>query len=245
MRIRQIALVATDLDRALSDLRAVLGLGEPFADPGVGVFGLRNGVLPIGEHLLEVVSPAQVGTAAGRYLARRHGDGGYMVIFQTRDLAARRQRFDARGVREVWSVALEDIETAHLHPRDTGGAIVSIDEARPWESWRWAGPSWRENIRTSHVDAIVGVEIQSENPAALAQRWSEIFELPLRDGRLVTQEGDTLTFCQAEDGRGEGLRSILLRATDAASTRTIARKRGFAVDDDGAITMVGTRLVLV
>ena len=245
MRIRQIALVAADLDRALENLRAVLGLGEPFADPGVGVFGLRNGVLPIGEHLLEVVSPAQADTAAGRYLSRRHGDGGYMVIFQTRDLAARRRRFSACGVREVWDLALDDIETTHLHPRDTGGAIVSIDQARPWESWRWAGPTWRENICTTRVGAIVGVEIQSENPAALAQRWSDIFELPLRDGRLVTQEGDTVSFSQADDGRGEGLRSVVLRATDPSSIRATARERGLTVDNDGAVTLVGTRFVLV
>src|SRR5690242_2523675 len=126
MRIRQIALVAADLDAALDDLTAVLGIEVGFHDEGVAVFGLRNGVMPVGEHFLEVVSPAKEGTSAGRYLERRGGDGGYMVIFQTHDLAKRRRHFGAGSVRVAWEVAFDDIETAHLHPRDTGGAIVSV-----------------------------------------------------------------------------------------------------------------------
>jgi len=92
MRIRQIALVARDLDRAIEDLRAVLGLTGGFRDPGVAEFGLRNTVLAVGTTFLEVVSPVRDDTTAGRFLARRGGDGGYMVILQTADLAADRAR---------------------------------------------------------------------------------------------------------------------------------------------------------
>ena len=245
MRIRQIALVAADLDATLADLCSVFAIDVAFHDPGVGVFGLRNGVLPVGEHFLEVVSPKQEGTSAGRYLERRGGDSGYMVIFQTRDLVARRRHFEKHGVRIAWEVALDDIATAHLHPRDTGGAIVSIDEARPWESWRWAGPTWREHIRTERVTGIAGVEVQSQDPRGLARRWSEIFELPvMEDGTLrLPEDGTSITFCEARDGRGEGIRSIMLRASDAAAVREAARARGLTVDSDGAVTIAGTRFV--
>lgn len=243
MRIRQIALVAADLPRTLADLRFVLGLGEPFADPGVGVFGLENGVLPVGEHFLEVVSPKQADTSAGRYLQRRGGDGGYMVIFQTRHLDERRERLESHGVRVVWEIALDDIATAHLHPRDTGGAIVSIDEARPYESWRWAGPSWKERVRTARVTGLAGVEIQSAEPEALAQRWARIFELPAgRDPRrLVLDDGGAITFAATTDGRGEGIRTVLLRTSDEEAIRRAAAERGLAVDDDGAVRIGGVR----
>lgn len=66
MRIRQIALVAGDLPRTLDDLQTVLGLGSPFPDPGVGVFGLANGVFPVDEQFLEVDSPKQPDISAGR-----------------------------------------------------------------------------------------------------------------------------------------------------------------------------------
>lgn len=247
MRIRQIALVAADLPPVLADLRAVLGLGAPFADPGVSVFGLANGVFAVGEDFLEVVSPTQPDTAAGRYLERRGGDGGYMVIFQTRSLAEQREHLESHGVRTVWEIALDDISTAHLHPRDTGGAIVSIDEARPWESWRWAGPDWQGRARTGRVHGIAGVEIQSDEPEALAQKWARLFELPSkRDGRtLVGSDGETIAFVQARDGRGEGIRSVLLHATGADAIRTAAEERGLPLDDEGAVTIAGTRFVAV
>jgi len=246
MRIRQIALVATTLDPVLEDLSAVLAIDVAFHDPGVGVFGLRNGVMPVGEHFLEVVSPKQEGTSAGRYLERRRGDGGYMVIFQTRDLDSRRRHFAKHEVRTAWEVALDDISTAHLHPRDTGGAIVSIDEARPWESWRWAGPVWREHIRTERVSGIAGVEIQSRDPDALSHRWSRIFELPrAENGALkLPDDGATISFCEAVDGRGEGIRSVALHTTDPVGLVAAARERGLVVAEDGAVTIAGTRFVV-
>ncbi|MFN2426295.1 MAG: VOC family protein [Candidatus Binatia bacterium] len=246
MRIRQIALVAADLDAVLEDLREVLAIDVAFRDPGVGVFGLRNGVMPLGEHFLEVVSPKEDDTSAGRYLQRRGGDGGYMVIFQTHDLDARRRHFAVNGVRTAWEIALDDIATAHLHPRDTGGAIVSIDEARPWESWRWAGPTWREHVRTERVTGIAGVEIQSGDPRALSHRWSEIFQLPLdSSGALpLGEDGATITFCEARDGRGEGIRTVVLRASNAAAVRDAARARNLPVEEDGAVVIAGTRLLV-
>src|SRR5207249_4563439 len=143
VHIRQVALVARELEPVVADLTAVLGIEVAFRDPGVAAFGLHNAVMPIGETFLEVVSPVREGTTAGRLLDKRGGDGGYMVILQTADLRADRARLGALGVRIVWQVELDDIATVHLHPRDIGGAIVSLDQPVPPESWRWGGPEWR------------------------------------------------------------------------------------------------------
>ena len=67
-------LAARDLDSAVEELRTALPLGEPYGDPGVAYFGLRNAVMPLGDTFVEVVSPIGEGTAAGRFLDRR-GDG--------------------------------------------------------------------------------------------------------------------------------------------------------------------------
>ena len=74
LRFRQAVLAARDLDQAVQELRAALPLGEPYSDPGVGLFGLKNAVMPLGDTFVEVVSPTQDGTAAGRFLDK-HGDG--------------------------------------------------------------------------------------------------------------------------------------------------------------------------
>src|SRR3954452_15227402 len=138
-RLRQAVVAVRDLDAAVRELRAALPLGEPYADPGVGYFGLRNAVMPLGDTFVEVVSPAQESTAAGRCLDRR-GDGAYMAMFQIEDLAGARNRAAALGVREVWAGEFDDISAVHLHPGDMGAAIVSLDRPVPPESWRWGGP---------------------------------------------------------------------------------------------------------
>ncbi len=101
MRLRQIALVGRDLEAARADITAVLGLGGAYADPGGGKDGLHNGVWPIGDTFLEVVTPKTDGTAAGRVLDKGGGDGGYMAIFQCDDLAAARARVAEKGIRIV------------------------------------------------------------------------------------------------------------------------------------------------
>jgi hypothetical protein len=86
--------------------------------------------------------------AAARYLERRSGDGGYMVIVQSDDLEADRKRVALLGIRTVFDLDLQDIAGSHLHPKDTGGAILSLDQPRPPGSWRYAGPEWNEVGRT-------------------------------------------------------------------------------------------------
>ena len=106
IRLRQISIVAADLRAVSLDLGSVLGLEPCFTDPGVKVFGLKNMLWPIGSQFLEVVTPIAPGTAGGRYMDRRGGDSGYMVITQVDDIARRRAR------------AAEDRQCCHPHTAD-------------------------------------------------------------------------------------------------------------------------------
>ena len=78
MRLRQIALVASDLAAAQANIAAVLGVDYAYDDPGVGKYGLRNAVFAIGDTFLEVVSlrlPARPPAGSGKAPRRRlHGD---------------------------------------------------------------------------------------------------------------------------------------------------------------------------
>jgi hypothetical protein len=233
MRLRQIALVATDLEPVVADLCAVFGVEVGFRDPGVAAFGLHNAVMPIGDTFLEVVSPCQSNTTAGRYLERRNGDGGYMVILQSDDLTADRERLDRLGVRVVWSVDLGDARTLHLHPRDIGGAIVSLDAMDPPASWKWAGPDWQAKVRTNVTRAIVGVEMQSDNPTALATRWANVLNRPLRDDTgapAIVLDAGVIRFVLASDGRGDGVSRIMLAVADHDRMFDNARARGLTID---------------
>ena len=128
LRLRQIALVARELRPVIDDLSAVLGVEACFVDPGVKTFGLENTLLPVGNQFVEVVAPITDGTAGGRYLERRKGDGGYMVILQCDDHPPRRARAAELGVRVAWEFETPGEYTCmQLHPRDTGGTFLEVD----------------------------------------------------------------------------------------------------------------------
>jgi catechol 2,3-dioxygenase-like lactoylglutathione lyase family enzyme len=202
MRLRQVALVARHLQDATTVLEGELGLREPFADPGVGEFGLENAVYAVGTSFVEVVAPVRPDTTAGRYLDRRGGDGGYMAIFQVDDLAAARQRVADLGIRVVWSADLPGIAGTHLHPKDVPGAIVSLDWADPPESWHWAGPAWRGGAPPEAAGGIVGLTVAAADPEALAARWASVLGVTTSEPTTIdlVDSGQRIVFTSGDDG---------------------------------------------
>ena len=122
------ALVARKLAPAIDDLRAIFGIEVAYRDPGVAAFGLENAVFPIGRQFLEVVSPVREGTAGGRYLDRRGGDGGYMVILQCDEHGPRKRRAAELGIRKAFEHDEPEYRIMQLHPRDTGGSFLEFRE---------------------------------------------------------------------------------------------------------------------
>ena len=248
MRIRQLALVAQSLTPLVQNLQSVFSLGEGFMDPGVGTFGLTNCVLPVGDTFLEVVSPTQDGTTAGRLLARRGGDGGYMVIVQVDgpdlNLVQERERMERLGVRIVFDHALSSIATIHLHPRDVGAAILSLDCAQPPPSWHWAGPGWETRRRGDVAHGIVGAALQSKDPQVTAARWGQILDSPAvsqTEGgpQLALSPHSVLRFTQDQDGRGDGLAEIDIATSAPHQVMANAHALGLTADADTQTIQLG------
>lgn len=255
LRLRQLCLVSADLETVASELTEVLGLQICHRDPNVGRYGLENVLMPIGTSFLEVVAPKKPGsdTAAGRYLQRRKGDGGYMVIMDCDDVEPWRAHMKTVGVRLVEDRPYEG--KAHLmqfHPRDTGACIMEIDHHVGGDDlhghYQWAGEHWQGHVRTDRTVAIVGAVLQSDDPVALAKRWSEILKRPATpetpDQLSIALDNATLSFVPAIDGRGEGLCGIDLAVNDKPAIVRAARSRGLPVSGD-TLTLCGTRFLLL
>lgn len=171
-RLRQAVIAARDLDATVARLRSKLELGDPYHDPAVEYFGLRNAVFAIGDTFLEVVAPIAPDAPAARHLDRRQADVcGYMAMIQVDDLEAARGRAQQAGAREVFKVEFEDIREVHLHPGDLGGAIVSLSEPDPAESWRWGGPDWS---RRATAAGLTGLTVAVADPEATAASWQQV-----------------------------------------------------------------------
>jgi catechol 2,3-dioxygenase-like lactoylglutathione lyase family enzyme len=201
MRIRQIVFAARNLATSVEQFETALGLHVVYRDPEVAKFGLENALLRIGDQFIEIVTPTRADTAAGRHLDR-HGDSAYMLVLQTDDLSHDRQRLDRLGVRVVWESNFPDIRAAHLHPKDIGAAIVSLDQATPPASWRWAGPNWEQCAAGRGV--IVDMTISARDPAAMARCWSEVLERepPHKEHGVwcTSLNAGTLNFVASSDG---------------------------------------------
>src|SRR6516165_330544 len=225
IHLRQICLVASQLAPVIDDFKDILGLEVCFIDKGVAAFGLENSLMPVGTNFIEVVAPIKENTAAGRYLKRRNGDGGYMVICQCdshETQRARKTRAAELHIRIAWEHESKSFHGMQLHPADTGGAFFEIDwdaKGEPEGTWEPAGGSgWSGAIRTDVVKKYQAVELQSDDPRGLAELWSSIAEVPLRkDSRERLEmplENASVRFVEATDGRGEGLGGIDILVND-------------------------------
>jgi len=258
LRLRQIALVAKDLEARRQDIESVLGLEVCYRDAGVEKYGLKNVLFAMGGTFLEIVSPFQPNTAGGRYLDRRKGDGGYMYIVDCDDLEVRREHFRKLGVRLVQDLKSGDevsaSEAIHLHPKDTGGCLLSVDRhsggTDMMGGYHWAGPKWQEKDRSKTVRAITGARMQCEDPHATAKRWSELLQRPLEredDVWTINLDNARARFVPLADDRGEGLSAVRLSCRDKGAILAAAPRANARTGDTQTgpwVELVGVRFVL-
>ncbi len=165
MRLRQCVFVCKDLESSREELCDISGIEVAYRDPGVAKWGLVNVVCPTGHDFLEIVTPFQEGTSAGRYIDRRKGDGGYMVILQVPDAAAERQRVTGLGIRAVAQKDLPEYQYTHFHPSDTTGVLLSLDTTFAPKgtdpAFMAAAPAekdWLKHARSDVTNGLVGVD---------------------------------------------------------------------------------------
>jgi Glyoxalase-like domain len=249
MRLRQCVFVTRDLESSREELCDILGIEVAYRDPGVAKWGLVNVVCPTGHDFLEIVTPSQPGTSAGRYIDRRKGDGGYMVILQVADAAAERQRVTGLGVRAVAHKDLPEYQYTHFHPSDTSGVLLSLDTTfapkgvDPALWWPPAEKDWLKHARADVTSGLAGVEIQHPDPVGAAANWSRILGRPADDNRIKLDGGE-IRFVPASDGRGPGVSAYDVKTVDKARVLAAADKRGKKLGP-AQVEVCGCRINLV
>jgi hypothetical protein len=180
LRLRQIALAAHDLEATAKAFETVFGLKIAYRDPLVATYGLANVVMPAGKSFIEIVSPRSEEASALRFLKRRGGDAGYMLILQCANAAAETARATGLGARVVESLNSRVYAASHFHPADFGGVLVSFDQqktapdpAEDFCDWTPAGADWRD-ARSDEVLALEAVSVETADPQGLCARWAAL-----------------------------------------------------------------------
>jgi len=181
-RLRQVVLVANDLEKTTGALTSLLDSYVTHRDPHVGVFGVNNTLIPVGNGtFIEVISPFESHTASSRFLSKQ-GEGGYMILVQVNGVQGMSAAMEASEEME-WihkgsmNVDLEPCDFSdqapgfngsgisgfHLHPREVG-CIAELTLQHPRSHWLWAGNDWLtadERTRIAHgpCGGLAGVEI--------------------------------------------------------------------------------------
>ncbi len=237
LRLRQICLVAPQLEPVISDIAGIMGLNVCYRDGNVAKYGLENALLPVDTILLEVVAPFQAGTAAGRFLDKTGGRGGYMAIFCCEDPDARGRHAEKIGVRIANVIGHAPYRGVQLHPRDCRAAFIEFNHTDGSDDilgpYPPAGPDWQKSIRKDVTQALTGVEMQSPDPAGLAEHWARILGIAVSKDAGGTPELK-LPNCAFSfiTGDSEIMSGLTFRVGDVAQVLGAARARGHAVSGD-------------
>jgi hypothetical protein len=237
LRLRQICLVAPHLEPVISDIAAIMGLDVCYRDGNVAKYGLENALLPVDTILLEVVAPSRPGTAAGRFIEKTGGRGGYMAIFCCDDPDARGRHANAIGVRTANVITHAPYHGVQLHPRDCRAAFIELNHSAGSDdilgAYPPAGPDWQKSIRADVTQALTEVEMQSPDPEGLGEHWARILGL---SALKVGEGGAELMLPNVRfrfvKGENEIMSGLTFRVAGVAKVCDAARAKGHAVADD-------------
>jgi hypothetical protein len=237
MRLRQICLVAPAIEPVVGDIADIMGLKVCYRDGNVAKYGLENALLPVDTILLEVVAPFQPGTAAGRFIEKTGGRGGYMAIFCCDDPDERGAHAAKMGVRTVNVIDHAPYHGVQLHPRDCRAAFIEFNHTAGSDNvlgpYPPAGPDWTKSIRKDVTLALTEVEMESPEPAVLAAHWGKIIGIPVSTGKSGDPElklpNAGFRFVK---GAADIMSRLTFRVADIAKVRDAAKARGCAVSGD-------------
>ena len=240
IRLRQICLVAPSIEPVVSDIAEIMGLNVCYRDGNVAKYGLENALLPVDTILLEVVAPFQPGTAAGRFIEKTSGRGGYMAIFCCDDPDARGSRANAMGVRTANVITHAPYHGVQLHPRDCRAAFIEFNHTDGSDDilgpYPPAGPDWQKAIRKDVTQALVGVEMESPEPKALAEHWGRIIEIAVSSNAAGEPElklpNASFRFVK---GASDIMSGLTFKVSDIAKVRDAAKAKGHAVSGDSFV----------
>ncbi|KAE9380564.1 hypothetical protein N431DRAFT_552700 [Stipitochalara longipes BDJ] len=230
-RLRQIALVAYDLEKATHLLTTVLGTEVIYEDPLVAQWGLKNILVPLGGDIIEVISPIFPSSSvpAYRHLSK-HGEGGYMIIMQTASAIARRDYLTSHSLAEViFEHKTEESVCIQYHPKTIkGGVIPELDSHFAKEGspdgmkekvapWHACGPlsgfaRYRDAMeRHSHLrflTIILQLAPGDQDVEGAARQWESLFGVERVEVNQVAFTNTFLAFLAGREGERERLKGI-------------------------------------
>lgn len=92
-------------------------------------FGFKNAILPLGKGHLELIQPVEPSSSVAHFL-ETHGEGVYLVGFETEDIAGSVEKLRERGAKVIQRS--DGNSTAWVHPKDAHGLFVELRKTQQY-----------------------------------------------------------------------------------------------------------------
>ncbi len=183
--IRQVIIGAGDMSIASKELREAFGLAVGFADPLLEGINMDDETFRVGpEAHLELVGALTPEAPIAKWCEKVGGGGGYGLAIQVPALGPLLERAGSLGARTIEDLVVYERRIVQLHPGDLG-ILVELDEIPEAEQWFW-DDIVADVSQNPVIDDVIAVEVSNPDPAAIAQKWSTLFDVPVEtvDGVL-------------------------------------------------------------
>ncbi|MBI3824974.1 MAG: VOC family protein [Candidatus Rokubacteria bacterium] len=118
----ELSVVVRDLEAAIAKWTTLFGL-KVHSRSESKEFGFKNAILPTGIGHIELMEPTDPTKAVGKFLAK-HGEGVYLVGFESKDVAGDVAALKGQGVRVNPAANRNDL--AWVHPAETNNVFVEL-----------------------------------------------------------------------------------------------------------------------
>ena len=123
----ELSVVVRDLDKAIETFTKQYGLTVHHRGESKE-FGFLNAILPTGIGHIELLQPTDPTKAVGRFL-EKHGEGVYLVGFETKDIPGAVAKLKGQGLR----VDSPKPDLAWVHPRHAHGLFVEMRKRETYD----------------------------------------------------------------------------------------------------------------
>lgn len=175
-RLRQVGIMAWDLEETVGLYRRVLGV-EPIRYADLNEGGLRIAIIPTGHGTyLEIQTPTR-SNSFGRQFLDSHGEGISMLIFEVPDVDASVTHLESHDVRISRRIKTRINKAAFIHPDDVNGTRVELVQPLPPQTWHsiGAGNIEQEPPVEALVQQIRQVTIVVQDLEMAISRWTVLF----------------------------------------------------------------------
>ncbi|MFV3076607.1 VOC family protein [Niveispirillum fermenti] len=218
--IRHYVLASPDIDAVSARIQSFLKIAPGHRHDMGEILGFRNEMMMIGPTMFELVQPVKPDHRLHRWFAEKGGEGGYMIVFQTFDAEAFRERAAAEKLRLTRDMLFRGQDMIQFDPKRFGTYLETYRYSLP-NGW-WGDPVGRDYARSGVASDIVAadVAVDAAPPAEIAAQVGRVFQSPV-EGSQVHFQGKRVRFVPAA-GR-TGLAALDFQAIDRSAAGTTAR----------------------